>query len=121
MKYILFIILYLLIIGCAQAENKELPSSTIIATNGCKIEIFRYSKHYRIYYFRHEIDINYGLLIKDIMDIEGIQSVTPKFYQVDIGISKSYAWEEVEPQILEILKAIDEYELEEIEEKKGGV
>jgi len=112
MKRLLIIFLAcVLIASCAASPKKndsKAPNIIKISVNAWRIES-RYSETNRSYLFKHSDNIDYQALIIDISRIEGVQNVSPAFYQLNITIAGNYSWSDIEPEIVKILDNVDSY------------
>ncbi len=126
MKKRLFILSMILamVIGCATVPKIEPASVLTSVGNGILRETHVYTSTTREYYFRHGDDVEYPKMVVDLFSIDGIQDISPAFYQFTIKIAKSYSWDEVEPHIVKILESVEDYIItkeDEKPDKSGGL
>uniref|UniRef100_A0A6M3LKY2 Uncharacterized protein n=1 Tax=viral metagenome TaxID=1070528 RepID=A0A6M3LKY2_9ZZZZ len=126
MKKLILALLILCLIGCvSEPVKKEAPKPELvkISSNTWQLKS-EYLKTARDYFFKHDHDIDYQAIINDIFKIQGVQNVTPAFYQLTIIIAKNYNWDEIEPEIVKILDNVSTYLLApmpEAENNKSGL
>ena len=84
-----------------------------------------YGEMRRTYYFKHPAQgLDFVGLMVDLSAIEGIQEISPDFYELDVKIAGNYAWAEIEPKIAAILDSAEKYFVEKVEpaeEKESGI
>ena len=121
------ITLLVIVFLCGCATSGVLPTKKVGLTKlsrNCWLEENPYRAEVRTYYFRYsKIELDYVKLIGDLFEISGVQLVEPARYKITVTISKSYAWNEVEPEIIAILNSIESYRKYETEDyqKRDGL
>ena len=98
---ILIILILFLILGCVSSSIKN-NKNLIPLTN--KIYLENHNENNRSYHMKMDFNFEVNSIIFQIYNLNGVQSVQIIPYQIDIRKSPLFKWDDIEKNILIILK-----------------
>jgi len=100
-KFLIILILILILLGCVSSPIKN-NKNLIPLTNKIYLEV--HDENNRSYHMKMDFNFEVNSIIFQIYNLNGVQSVQIIPYQIDIRKSPLFKWDDIEKNILIILK-----------------